>query len=62
MLQQSADFIDQMRGQNNRARMIRVILDQMIIEQLSGHGVQSKIRFIKDRYGRAAGESDDDAY
>src|SRR5690606_21509374 len=61
MLEEHADLVDQVGRQHDGARMLGVVLEEAVVEDLSRDGVEAQVRLIEEREGSARGEPDDDA-
>ncbi|GAA4074492.1 hypothetical protein GCM10023065_31680 [Microbacterium laevaniformans] len=61
VLEEVRDLVDQVAGQDDRARVLCIVLEEPVVEDLAGDGIQAEVRLVEERDLRAGREADDDA-
>ena len=59
LLDEVRDLVDQVRREDDGARVLGVVLDQAVVEDLPGDGVEAEVGLVEERDLGARGESDD---
>ncbi len=54
--------MDEVRGQDDGARMLGVVLEQAIVEDLPGNGIQAQVRLVEERERSTRSEAHDHAH
>jgi hypothetical protein len=62
VLEQVGDLLDEVRREQDRPRVLGVVGQQPVVEQLPGDGVQTQVRLVEQRQRGARGQPDDDAH
>ena len=60
LLEQRADLADQVGGQHDRARHLRVVGEQRVVEEVPGRHVHAQVGLVEDRQRRPARQSEHD--
>ena len=61
VLDQVADLVDEVGGQHDRARMLGVVGEQPVVEDLPGDGVEAEVGLVEEGQRGPGGQADDDA-
>src|SRR5699024_6540214 len=58
VFQQVGDFVDEVCGQQDCAWVVRIVVEQPVVEQLPRYGVEPGVRFVEQGQFRTCGHSD----
>ena len=61
VLEQVADLLDQVGGEDDGPRVLGVVGEQPVVEELPGDGVQPEVRLVEQGERRPGGQPEDDA-
>ena len=61
VLEEAGDLLDQVRREDDGARVLGVVGEQSVVEQLPGAGVQPQVGLVEQGDGRPRRQADDDA-
>lgn len=61
MLEEVRDLVDQVGREHDGARVLGVVLEQPVVEDVPRDGVEAEVRFVEERQLGARREADDDA-
>ena len=60
-LDEVGDLVDQVTGEDDGTRVLGVVLEQPVVEDLAGDGIPPQVRLVEEGHFRSRCESDDDA-
>ena len=61
VLEQIAHLVDQVGREDDGARMLGIVLEEPVVENLPGHGIQTEVWLVEEGQRRPRSESDDHA-